>query len=483
MNDGNSGVTWATASIDIERENRAPVITGVDIFWGNDATEYVWIVPHWDTGDPYYAGPVSVDDPHRVNGRVYAFDPDGDDVSFTVSPLNQPEHGVVFMNAYVDAAAPSGLDHTQLQGLSPVGNNDLGHSLDPDVPDGGSRNYFVSDYGAWQYVSWKGDGYSGSTSFVITATDSRGLSSTSDPIVVDHVPWSGGGGGCFPVVVDTGDDGIDLVKPEDSRMFADINGDGWRDQIGWVSSSDALLAYDANHDGVINHANEISFTSYLPGARTDLEGLAAFDSDGDGTLSRADAQWDQFGLLQDRNGNGVQDDGEWVALQAAGVSSINLSSDGLVRENNGNVVLGQTTVAYTDGSARTAADVMFAGNGVQRPDWVETALSNATVPSSAIATTMVPTPLVMNQTGTVTGPETTAVSASPTAATPSIEQQASTFVQMATTQDMPTTPLGFVDAHQMTVGTDAVAVTDEPAVPVPQPPASTGISTSTPALV
>ena len=31
---------------------------------------------------------------------------------------------------------------------------------------------------------------------------------------------------CFPVVVDTGDDGIDLIRPEDSNMFGGIHGDG-----------------------------------------------------------------------------------------------------------------------------------------------------------------------------------------------------------------------------------------------------------------
>lgn len=495
ITDGNGGQTWATAFIDIERANRAPVITGVDIFGGNDATRYFW-EGGW-TGDtyvePYSTGSQRVDDPHRINGRIYASDPDGDALTYTVTPLHQPEHGVVFMNSVVGSSAPRYLDHLQLQGRGYID-----PYWDPAIPEGGTRNYLTHSTGAWQYVSWKGDGYSGTTSFVITVTDSRGLQTHSDPIQVNHVPWSGGGGGCFPVVVDTGDDGIDLVRPEDSNMFADINGDGWRDQIGWVSSSDALLAYDANGDGLINQANEVSFTTYLPGARTDLEGLAAFDTDGDRQLTSADAQWNQFGLLQDHNDNGVQDEGEWVALQDAGVTHINLTSDGQVVENNGNVVFGETTVGYADGTTHTAGDVMFAGAGVERPEWVEGELADATEPPAqtvaapvevvtvAQALTVADAEVAETEVAqTEVAPPAESVSqqepeeAAAASVTPSIEQQASAFVQAVNTQDVPSDPLGFVDTQSVSLGAGTVTVDDEPVVVVTTFPPSSAATTPT----
>ena len=515
ITDGNGGQTWATAFIDIERANRAPVITGVDIFGGNDATRYFW-EGGW-TGDtyvePYSTGSQRVDDPHRINGRIYASDPDGDALTYTVTPLHQPEHGVVFMNSVVGSSAPRYLDHLQLQGRGYID-----PYWDPAIPEGGTRNYLTHSTGAWQYVSWKGDGYSGTTSFVITVTDSRGLQTHSDPIQVNHVPWSGGGGGCFPVVVDTGDDGIDLVRPEDSNMFADINGDGWRDQIGWVSSSDALLAYDANGDGLINQANEVSFTTYLPGARTDLEGLAAFDTDGDRQLTSADAQWNQFGLLQDHNDNGVQDEGEWVALQDAGVTHINLTSDGQVVENNGNVVFGETTVGYADGTTHTAGDVMFAGAGVERPEWVEEELADATEPPAqtvaapvevvtvAQALTVADAEVAETEVAetevaetevaetevaetevaqTEVAPPAESVSqqepeeAASASVTPSIEQQASAFVQAVNTQDVTSDPLGFVDTQSVSLGAGTVTVDDEPVVVVTTFPPSSAATTPT----
>ncbi|MEJ7686958.1 MAG: hypothetical protein WKG52_08210 [Variovorax sp.] len=73
---------------------------------------------------------------------------------------------------------------------------------------------------------------------------------------------------------------------------------------------------------------EVSFVGYLPGARTDLEGLAAFDTDGDMRLGAADADWHRFGLFQDKNANGRQDEGEYVTLDEAGVESIGLEREG-----------------------------------------------------------------------------------------------------------------------------------------------------------
>jgi hypothetical protein len=52
--------------------------------------------------------------------------------------------------------------------------------------------------------------------------------------------------------------------------------------MGWTTGGDGLLAFDANRDGNIAGRGEISFIDYHPGAQTDLEGLRAFDTDGDG---------------------------------------------------------------------------------------------------------------------------------------------------------------------------------------------------------
>ncbi|TNF52518.1 MAG: hypothetical protein EP308_11220 [Burkholderiales bacterium] len=393
--------------------------------------------------------------------------------------MNQPQHGVAFIGEVVDLSAPAGLDHMQLQGLADTATlGDFWASastigapgVDPNMPNGGRENYFVNDfrgtgaaYAGWQYISIRGNTYSGVDYFSITVTDSRGLSTTSEPIQATHVPWRSGGGGCLPVVVDTGSDGIDLIRPDESDLFADINGDGWREQIGWVASTDALLAFDANGDGLINQRGEISFAGYQPGARTDLEGLAALDSNGDGVLSAADEQWQRLGLLQDANGNRVQDEGEFQTLESLGIAEVSLTREGQAHMNNGNVVFGTTTLTREDGTTLTAGDVMFAGEDVPLPDWVQDELADGVVPVTAGGAGA-------EGEDTIGGDDATdAIDGTQDAGTqelasappvPTIEQQADAFVQMVTTQTVPTEPLAFVDMQDVSLSSGAVAVAD-----------------------
>ena len=409
VSDGEGGSTWATAFIEIERENRPPVITDVTYLgatWLGQNNSTVHFGNIQGTVDEGGYTPLSysivdsqhVQDAHRSNGRIYATDPDGDSVTFSISPVHQPGHGNAYINEYLPGSVPRNLTHMQLLGREstrpwtdyPTGERVVMEGFNPALPNGGRRDYFVNDfstngnnaYAAWQYVATDVSGYRGPDAFTVTATDSRGLSTTVT-VNVQSTGWSSGGGGCFPVVVDTSADGIDLLRPDESNLFADINGDGWRDQIGWVASTDALLAYDGNGDGLINQRNEVSFVDYLPGARTDLEGLAAFDTNGDGVLNADDSEWSRFGLLQDANANSTQDDGEWQSLETLEVKEIRLAREGQAELNNSNVVFGTTTLTYADGSTQTAADVMFAGHGIDMPEWVQAELDGSTQEESA----------------------------------------------------------------------------------------------------
>lgn len=150
-----------------------------------------------------------------------------------------------------------------------------------------------------------------------------------------------------PVVLDLDGDGVELVALEDSTAFYDIDGDGYRERVGWVSPDDGLLAYDKNGDGKISGRAELSFVDYVPGARTDLEGLRYFDSNGDGRLDAKDAEWGRFRVWRDLDQDGESDPGELQTLAEAGVRSIGLTSDGVGRTVEGNRIFGEGS--YTDG--------------------------------------------------------------------------------------------------------------------------------------
>ena len=150
-----------------------------------------------------------------------------------------------------------------------------------------------------------------------------------------------GGGGGKPIILDLDGDGVELVPLEESTAFFDINGDGYRERMGWVSADDGFLAYDKDGDGRIAAHDELSFVSYVEGARTDLEGLRHFDTDGDGLLDPDDADWVMFRVWQDLDQDGESDPGELSSLDEAGIRSISLTSDGIRRTVAGNAIFGE----------------------------------------------------------------------------------------------------------------------------------------------
>ena len=160
-----------------------------------------------------------------------------------------------------------------------------------------------------------------------------------------------------PIVFDFDGDGEGLVSLASSTVRFDMDGDGAAERTGWIEEGDAFLALDRNSDGEISDIAEISFAGDLEGAKTDLEGLAAFDSNSDGILSALDDRFAEFKLWFDSNSNGVSDAGEIKSLAEAGVTSINLKSTAPDdRDDGGNVIYGITSYTLASGAAGTALD-------------------------------------------------------------------------------------------------------------------------------
>ncbi|HEX8366910.1 MAG TPA: Ig-like domain-containing protein [Allosphingosinicella sp.] len=165
-----------------------------------------------------------------------------------------------------------------------------------------------------------------------------------------------------PVVLDLDGDGIELVRSSKARARFDMDGDGRADDTGWIGKGDGLLVIDRNGDGRISGPGELSFLAEKAGAKSDLDALSALDSNRDGKLDSADARFAELKVWEDRNGNGVTEEGELRALSDRGIAAIGLAgaSARQTAKLGDNIVLSTGTFTRTDGSTGTLADAALA---------------------------------------------------------------------------------------------------------------------------
>ena len=227
----------------------------------------------------------------------------------------------------------------------------------------------IGGYGEYGSPSFSASGGSVSPKNTVSKSDSA----TND----------GGGnssGGGKPIVMDMDGDGVELIPMADNNALFDMDADGYREMMESksracfyarddafalkpyvIDQGDALLAYDYNEDGQVDERKEIAFVDWKEGARTDLEGLTAFDSNGDSLLNALDAEWDKFVIWQDVDGDGISDEGEVMHIAEAGVEEISLASDETTRdEGGGNTTYGYGEFTFNDGTVHEFADTEFA---------------------------------------------------------------------------------------------------------------------------
>ena len=128
------------------------------------------------------------------------------------------------------------------------------------------------------------------------------------------------------IILDLDSNGIRTLSAADSNARFDFDRDGLADDTSWIGTTEGFLFLDRDGNGTVTNAGELNFLTDVAGAKSNLDGLKAFDSNNDGIFSALDARFGQFRIWQDRNGNGVAETGEIATLPVAGVRSINLAA-------------------------------------------------------------------------------------------------------------------------------------------------------------
>ena len=186
-----------------------------------------------------------------------------------------------------------------------------------------------------------------------------------------------------PVVLDLNGDGVHFLSAAAGVTYDYGHG---LVATAWASPQDGILVHDANHNGTVDGASEFVFGS---GGVTDLQALNAYDSNHDGKLSAADAEFGSFAVWQDANSNGKVDAGEFISLTAAGITSISLTSNGISYSAAGGDVTVAGTGSFTkaDGSTGVLADATFQTGlaSVQQQQLISQAANNNSVLVGAIA--------------------------------------------------------------------------------------------------
>lgn len=227
----------------------------------------------------------------------------------------------------------------------------------------------------------------------VTVTDADG-DSVSQTLRVN--------GGVPPVALDLDGDGVEFLSAAAGVTF-DYAGDGNPESTAWVGADDGLLALDRNGNAQVDDGSEIVFGG---DGQTDLEGLAAnYDSNKDGVLDASDTDFAKFGVWQDANSNGVTDAGEFQSLGDAGITSINLVSDGVeYAAADGDVTVhGTSSFTRADGTTGEVADASFATSNATKAAANENDLRVQASANTGMASSMVAAGLVAAITGAATG--------------------------------------------------------------------------------
>ncbi|MEZ5840751.1 MAG: tandem-95 repeat protein [Hyphomicrobiales bacterium] len=162
--------------------------------------------------------------------------------------------------------------------------------------------------------------------------------------------------GVDPLVLDLDGDGIETIAIDGGRVWFDFDGDFFAEKTGWLSGDDGFLVLDKNGNGTIDDIGEM----FGGVERSGLEDLAAYDTNGDGTISAADAIFAELAVWRDLDKDGTTDAGELFSLEDLGILDINLAGTAVgATTPQGTTLVDRGSFTFVSGGVGTLYDAVF----------------------------------------------------------------------------------------------------------------------------
>ncbi|MBZ0093956.1 MAG: hypothetical protein K8H75_01060 [Sulfuricella sp.] len=159
-----------------------------------------------------------------------------------------------------------------------------------------------------------------------------------------------------PLILDLNGNGIETVAPNLANpILFDHDADGVKTATGWINPDDGFLVMDRNGDGSINDGTELfgdSTPLYAGGTAADgFAALAQEDTNGDGLVNAADANFAELRIWRDLNQDGESQAGELQTLEEAGINALHVGkTENAQPLANGNLLADLGSYTRTDGT-------------------------------------------------------------------------------------------------------------------------------------
>ena len=171
-----------------------------------------------------------------------------------------------------------------------------------------------------------------------------------------------------PLTLDLDNDGLETVGIDPTApILFDHNGDGIKTASGWVKSDDGLLVYDRDGNGSIDSGRELfgdSTLLYAGGTAADgFAALAQEDSNLDGLVNAADANFANLKIWRDLNQDGISDAGELFTLASQNIVALKVAKTANNQTlANGNQIADLGGYIKTDGTEGALGEVVGMGD-------------------------------------------------------------------------------------------------------------------------